>query len=167
MQPNNHVEKQINWGFMKIKYFIILFILFALPVTQACAKKSAVVNEKTEGKGKTVVYPVTKDQAWEISKAVLRWSGAKTEKNNITEYKNEGYMLASAGMNAISWGTIMGVWIESVDKKNTRVTVITKRKFVLSMGTRLTENGFHKKFEEAMQIVKSGQPLPFDKPKKK
>ena len=120
-----------------------------------------VVQHKEDGsEGTTKVYAVTDDQAWEISKKVFRWEGADA----IEEHRSEGYMLTSSGMNLVSWGAVMGAWIEPVDKENTKVTVVTKRRISINIATTLTEGTYHKTFAKAVEIFKKGQPLPIEKP---
>lgn len=120
-----------------------------------------VVRVKEDGsEGTTKIYPVTADQAWEISKTVFRWEGSDA----IEEHRDQGYMLTSSGMNLVSWGAVMGAWIEPVDKKNTRVTVVTKRRVSVNIATTLTETTYHKRFAQAVDIVKQGKPLPRNAP---
>ena len=139
----------------------IILLSFAL-LLSACATMNDVVRVKEAGsEGTTRVYAVNADQAWEISKTVFRWEGSDA----IEEHKDQGYMLTSSGPNLVSWGTVMGAWIEPVDKDNTKVTVVTKRRISTNIATTLTEGTFHKRFAQAVEIVKSGQSLPPNVPK--
>ena len=135
--------------------FIVFLSFFAL--LSGCATMNDVVRVKEDGsEGTTKVYPVTVDQAWEISKTVFRWEGSDA----IEEHRDQSYMLTSSGINLVSWGTVMGAWIEPVDKANTKVTVVTKRRVTVNIATTLTEGTYHKRFAQAVEIVKKGQPLP-------
>jgi hypothetical protein len=67
-------------------------------------------------------------------------------------------------MNLVSWGAVMGAWIEPVDKKNTKVTVVTKRRVTMNIATTLTESTYHRRFAQAVEIVRKGQPLPRNVP---
>jgi len=58
----------------------------------------------------------------------------------------------------------MGAWIEPVDKKNTKVTVVTKRRVTMNIATTLTESTYHRRFAQAVEIVRKGQPLPRNLP---
>lgn len=141
-----------------------LFTAFiSLALSFGCATMSDVVKAKAEGKGTTKVYPVGFDQAWEISKTVLRWEGADA----IEEHRDRGYMLTSSGMNLVSYGAVMGAWIGKIDGNQSRVTIITKRRIAVNLATTLTESTFHKRFQEALEIVQSGRPLPSERPKQK
>jgi hypothetical protein len=102
------------------------------------------------------VYPVTADEAWNIAKAVFRWEGSDA----IEEHRDQGYMLTSSGMNLVSYGAVMGAWIEPAGAGSTKVTVVTKRRVTINVATTLTETTFHKRFAQAVEIVKKGQPLP-------
>jgi hypothetical protein len=140
-----------------IKVLFACIILSFVAQLSGCATLNDVVRVKEEGsEGTTKVYPVNTDQAWEISKAVFRWEGTDA----IEEHKDQGYMLTSSGMNMVSWGTVMGAWVESVDKDNTKVTVVTKRRVSMNIATTLTEGTFHNRFAQAVEIVKKGQTLP-------
>ena len=141
------------------KNFATIFVILGLfALLAGCATMGDVVRAKNEGTAN--VYPVNADQAWEIAKTVFRWEGADA----IEEHKSEGYMLTSSGMNWVSWGAVMGAWIEPVDKDNTRVTVVTKRRIATNVATTLTETTFHKRFAQAVEIVKKGNRLPSNPP---
>jgi hypothetical protein len=94
------------------------------------------------------VYPVNAEQAWEIARTVFRWE----ETEAVEEHRAEGRMLASSRESPISWGTMMGVWIEPVDKDKTRVTVVVKRKNPVEVSSPFTEANFHDDFEMAARI---------------
>lgn len=139
---------------MRYLYFLIFLMLISL---QGCATMNDVVQAKQDGsEGTTVVYGITKEQAWDISKVVFRWEGSDA----IEEHKDENYMLTSSGMNMVSWGTVMGAWITPIDAEHTQVTVVTKRRVTINIATTLTEGTFHRRFAQAVQIIKLGQPLP-------
>ena len=143
----------------KILAGIILLSFVAL--LTGCSTMNDVVRVKEAGtEGTTKVYPVSADQAWEISKTVFRWEGSDA----IEEHRDQNYMLTSSGMNLVSMGAVMGAWIEPVDKDNTKVTVVTKRRVTLNVATTLTEGTFHRRFAQAVEIVKKGQPLPRNTP---
>ncbi|GJL79769.1 MAG: hypothetical protein NPINA01_27580 [Nitrospinaceae bacterium] len=140
-----------------VKSLRILILLLSLALFYGCSNFNDVIRVKEEGsEGTTKVYPVNADQAWKIAMTVFRWEGSDA----IEEHRDEGYMLTSSGMNWVSWGTVMGAWVRSIDKDNTEVTVVTKRRITTNIATTLTEGTFHKRFAEAVGIVKSGQPLP-------
>jgi len=137
----------------------ILGLLLAVSVWFAgCATMSDVVRSKDQGTAQ--VYPVNADQAWDIAKTVFRWEGADA----IEEHRAEGYMLTSSGMNLITMGAVMGAWVEPVDKNSTRVTVVTKRRVATNIATTLTEAAFHKRFAQAVKIIKGGKSLPITPP---
>ncbi len=143
-----------------MKTSILLFAVFALLSTTiiACATMSDVLKSKNDGTAQA--YPVTSEQAWEIAMTVLRWEGCET----IEEHRSSGYMLTTVGQNLISAGSLVGVWIESVDAGNTKVTIVTKRKIQTNIATGLTETTFQNRFAQAVAIVKSGKNLPIDPP---
>lgn len=69
-------------------------------------------------------------------------------------------MLTSSGLNWVSWGAVMGAWVESVGEGKTKVTVLTKRRITINLFTTLMESTFHTRFAQGVDIVKSGKPLP-------
>ena len=139
-----------------VKYLRIIILSLSLSILWGCATVNDVMRVKEEGsEGTTKVYPVNADQAWKIARTVFRWEGADA----IEEHRDEGYMLTSSGMNLVSWGTVMGAWVNPVDKDNTEVTVVTKRRISINIATTLTEGTFHNRFAQAVKIVNSGQPL--------
>lgn len=54
----------------------------------------------------------------------------------------------------------MGAWIKPVDKDNTEVTVVTKRRITVNVATTLTEGTYHRRFAQAVEIVKKGATAP-------
>lgn len=134
-----------------------MFLLLTFP---GCATMSDVIADKEAGEGTTVVYSVGTDKGWEIATKVLRWEGAET----IEEHKDEHYMLTTIGANLISAGSVVGVWIEPGAKGKSKVTVLTKRKMATNIATGLTETTFHDRFQQAVDIVKSGKALPREAP---
>lgn len=132
-------------------------ILLLLLLLQGCASMNDVVQAEQNGsEGTSAVYPVTKNQAWDIAKTVFRWEGSDA----IEEHMDQNYMLTSSGMNLVSWGTVMGAWVYPVDEQHTKVTVVTKRRLTLNVATTLTEGTFQKRFAQAVGLINSGQPLP-------
>ncbi len=125
-----------------------------------CATMSDVIADKEAGEGTTAVYSVATDKGWEIATKVLRWEGAET----IEEHKDEHYMLTTIGANLISAGSVVGVWVEPGGKGKSKVTVLTKRKMATNIATGLTETTFHDRFQQAVDIVKSGKALPREAP---
>jgi hypothetical protein len=123
-----------------------------------CATMGDVLKAKSEGTSQ--IYPVTGDQAWDIAKTVFHWEGSDA----IEEHRPEGYMLTSSGINFVSYGAVMGAWIEPIDRAQTQVTVVTKRRLAMNVATSLTETTFHKRFAQAVELVKAGKPLPVAAP---
>ena len=143
---------------MKVSAPAFAFCTLVCFVMPGCATMSDVLKSKDEGTVQT--YPVKLDQAWEIAMTVLRWEGCET----IEEHRSSGYMLTTVGQNFVSKGSLVGVWVEAINKKDTKVTVVTKRKVQTNMATGLTETTFHRKFAQAVGLVKRGKQLPIDEP---
>lgn len=143
---------------MRLQWRRTLGLLSLVVLGYGCQTLNDVVRAKNDGT--TKVYPVTADQAWTIAAAVFRWEGSDA----IEEHRDQGYMLTSSGFNFLTAGTVMGAWIEPVAEGKTQVTVVTKRRIVTNLVTTLTETTFHRRFTEAMKIIKAGQPLPLVAP---
>ena len=140
----------------------IVALLLVLGWVAGCQTLSDVVSEKETGGGTSKIYPVGTDQAWKIAKTVFRWSGTDA----IEEHRDEGYMLTSSSMNLITYGAVMGAWVEPAGQRQTRVTVVTKRRIATNIATTLTETTFHRRFAQAVKIVQEGKPLPASLPRK-
>lgn len=139
---------------MNMQVRTMMALLVALVWVAGCSTMTDVLKAKDEGRSE--VYAVNADQAWNIAKTVFRWEGTDA----IEEHRDQGYMLTSSGMNMVSWGAVMGAWVDPVDKDHTKVTVVTKRRLSMNVATTLTETTFHKRFAQAVKIVKAGKPLP-------
>jgi hypothetical protein len=145
----------------KQKNLSVALIIMLAVIASGCSTMQDVVRVKEAGtEGTTKNYPVNENQAWEIAKTVFRWEGSDA----IEEHKDQGYMLTSSGMNLVSYGAVMGAWVEPTGKDDTRVTVVTKRRVSMNIATTLTEGTFHRRFAEAVELVKSGKPLPASAP---
>jgi hypothetical protein len=132
----------------------IWVLFFVLAFIAGCATTSDVIKSKQNGQSN--VYSINPDQAWEIARTVFQWANSEA----IEEHRKEGYLVASFGANVI------GVWIEAVDKKSTRVTAVSKRRILVNPLTDLSEKSFHNYFSQGVEIVKSGKRLPSSPPKK-
>jgi len=116
---------------------------------------------KNKDEGTVKVYNVDKDLAWEIAMTVLRWEGCAT----IEEHKTSNYMLTTIGKTLFSeYGTLIGVWVEPSNDNETKVTVVTKRRSQTELTTGLTETTFQNSYAKAVEIIKSGNSLPIEKP---
>lgn len=143
----------------KINRLLVAVLLVA--GLSACANTNDVVKAGESGKGMSKVYPVSVEQAWNISKTVFRWEGTDA----IEEHKKDGYMVTSSGMTFGSYGTVMGAWVKSVGNNKTKVTVVSKRRIKTDPFTTMRPKTFHKRFEQALAYVKLGKPLPKTAPK--
>ena len=132
----------------------IVWAMWGVLLLAGCATLSNVVRAKDEGTAQ--VYPVTFEQAWTITRTVFRWEGTDA----IEEHKDEQYMLTSSGVNLVTAGTVMGAWVDPQPDGQMKVTVVTKRRNQTNIFTSLTETTFHRRFAQAVALVKAGQPLP-------
>lgn len=125
-----------------------------------CASTQDALKAKKSGTAK--VYPVNEAQAWEIAKKVFRWEGTDA----IEEDRENRVMITSTGMDAVTPGTVIACWIDPEGPSQTRVTIVTKRRYQLSVFTSLTESTFHLRFQQGVEIVQSGKPLPLARPER-
>lgn len=126
-----------------MKIHIISFSLVAV-AGMGCRSMESVTHAKNEGI--SMVYPVSRDRAWEVAKRVLIQEGC----GGIDERKEEGAMFTSTGMTALTYGTYIGVWVEPIDRESSKVTVCTKRKVAANIATGLTETTFHNRFAQLL-----------------
>jgi hypothetical protein len=132
--------------------FLLLFSL------QGCSTTGEVVRSK--GTGTSIVYPVSRDQAWDIVKAVFRWEGAE----DIEEHSAKNYIVASRGSRPFSENSVACAWVEPVDSEDTMITVVTKNKRSLESPTNFTQTAFLWRFGQAVEIMKEGKALPSTPP---
>ena len=124
------------------KLGIVLVALSFLTFAGCANTFSELVKSKEEGKGKSRVYKVNVDQAWDIAKKVLQWEGV----DDIKENRSQGYMVIKSGTTWFYKATVMGIWIEPIDKLQSKVTVITKSRTSLDTFLGLSETDFHEIF---------------------
>jgi hypothetical protein len=120
-----------------------------------CATRRDVVASKLRGRGTHRVYAVTVDQAWNISKAILKLEPL----DKIEEHRSEGYMLTSDEPASLSPSTYMGVFVEPDGSSSTKVTFVTRRRTPMQGYPALTENLFHLKFGELVALIEAVGPL--------
>jgi hypothetical protein len=113
---------------------VVLVALSFLILTGCATTFSDLVRSKEEGKGTSGVYQVNVDQAWEIAEKILQWEGT----GEIKENRSEGYMVTKSG------STLIGVWIEPINKVQSKVTIVTKSTGRTIVG--LSGTDFHEHF---------------------
>ncbi len=128
--------------FFSVKLGVGLVGLSILIAAGCATPLSDLGKFKQEGKGKSIVYRVSVDQAWEIARRVLEWKGV----HDINENRSEGYITAKSGKTLFYTVTVIGIWIEPVDKGRTRVTAIAKSSSSVDTILDLSENEFHDGF---------------------
>jgi len=155
----------MEWGELMKK--LLVAVMAVMMMTNGCVSmrdlSDAVIQERKSGKeGVTKVYPVSANQAWDITEAVFRWQ--KTDE--VEEHRIENYVITSSGMKMAIFGSVLGVWIEPVDQDNTRLTVISKNRNNYCVLTELTPSHFYRNFEQGVDIIKHGKKLPVVPPEK-
>jgi hypothetical protein len=142
---------------MRSAIFVVLAFLLVVAL-QGCATTGGITHARQ--RGTSIVYPVTKDQAWEIAQVVFHWQGAETiEKNPAKDY-----ILAAKGKHGFSYDAVGCAWFDPVDSEDTKVTVITQHKGSLDLATHFTRTTFFLMFAHAVDIVRAGKPLPVAPP---
>ena len=127
---------------LSVKLGVILAALLLLILVGCANTFGDLVRSKEEGKGTSRVYNVNVDQAWKIAKRVLEWEGT----GEIKENRSEGYMVINSGSTLSYKITLIGVWIEPIDKNQSKVTVITRAKTSADTIRGLSEKDFHENF---------------------
>ena len=121
---------------------VFLIVLAFLFVSGCATTFGDLVRSKEAGEGMSRVYKVSPDRAWEVAKRVTQWEGI----GEIKEDRAEGYILIKNGADWYYKGTLIGVWIEPVDKDQSKVTVVTKARRSTDTFRRTSEVEFHKTF---------------------
>ena len=109
-----------------------------------CATFVNLQADREAGRETTRTYAVSMDDAWRISKTVLRWEGG----NAIDENREGGYMMTEFRE---TYGGVAGFWLEPVGD-NVKVTAVIK-------GGLLYEDWLHLRFTQAVEILNAGQAL--------
>jgi len=125
---------------------LALVLLATLLGATGCASMSDVTRAHANNNGTVAVYEVDEARAWQASKEVLKAAGAEA----VEEKKEEHAMYASFDPAGFEGGTVFGAWIEPVDATHVRVTAVSKRKYQLSLATRLTETGFQENLAKSI-----------------
>lgn len=116
-----------------------------------------VIKAKNSGKeGFTRVYPVTENQAWDLTRTVFR----REKADEIEANEREQYVIAATGMKMVVFGSVMGVWFQPVDSEHTLFTVLTRRRAGENF-PRLTATRFYEKLDEAVNTLQTGKTPPY------
>jgi len=133
--------------------FSLLAVMAVYLLAGGCATTiDDLIRERYEGR--SAVYPVSRDKAWEITRTILLEAGAKPAE--IEEDPAE---------NVINWVSVLGVFIEPVDSEKTRITAQRPPAPCNPLPPLLTEDMFLERFDKAMNLIQSGKPLPAPLPK--
>jgi len=131
----------------------LLAVMGIYLLTAGCATTfDDLIRDRYEGR--SVVYPVSRDTAWEITRTILIEAGARPAE--IEEDRAE---------NVTNWVSVLGVFIEPVDPERTRITAQRPPAPCNPLPPLLTEDMFIERFDKAMKLLKSGKPLPAPLPK--
>jgi hypothetical protein len=134
--------------FKKSKMYIEIALILLILSIIGCTSVDNFIKEDEYG-GRAKNYPINKTQSWETAKTVFRWLGAK-------DYEIE----ENRANNFVNWAGVMMVIIEHIDDSNTRVIAVLAPSPCAPMENRPTEKDVHKYFSQAVNMLKSGQPLP-------
>jgi hypothetical protein len=133
--------------------FCLLAVMAVYLLAGGCATTvDDLIRERYEGR--SAVYPISRDKAWETTRTVLLEAGAKPAE--IEEDR--------AG-NVINWVSVLGVFIEPVDTERTRVTAQRPPLPCNPLPPPLTDDMFLERFDKAVDLLKSGKPLPAPLPR--
>jgi hypothetical protein len=135
-----------------LSYFSIPLILLCLFLTGCATHFEDLLRAEYEGKVKR--YPVSEEQARMIARTVFQWAGAQDAE--ITETRAD---------KTLNWEGVMWARIEPVDDQVTRVTVKKAATPCNPTSPILTEEEFHARFMQAVNLLKAGKPLPKELPK--
>ena len=135
---------------------IVFAMLVALLGVTGCATPANMVETKDQGLSQ--VYHVSPRQAWKIAKTVFHWEAFDL----IEEHRKKGYMIGRNGNEWVPWTALTIAWVDRIDRKHTKVTILTKRRAGFKSGA--SETTFHQRFAQAVRMVKKGRLLPPNPP---
>jgi hypothetical protein len=133
----------------------VLCLTLVLAAVGCAGERQDVLRAHDAHEGEVRVFDVGMAQAWAAARAALRWNHAEA----IEEHRAEGYMLATAGISAWSWGASMGVWLEPANAQGTQVRAIVSRKLATNVFGQ-SEDMLLDDIGKAVAIVQQGLPLP-------
>src|SRR5687767_2974233 len=76
--------------------------------TFSCVSLNGVIEERHEGGGTTKVYAVPPSRAYDVAVAALH----DADVDAVEEHRDKGYVLCSKGYNFLSYGAVIGVFVE-------------------------------------------------------
>jgi hypothetical protein len=128
-------------------------LLFAVStVLFACTNMHDVVGAHDKGLGTAVVYPVSEQQAWQITNTILKIDRPSAP---VDERRGEGYVLLKVSVSTLGSGTYIGVWVDPVSVTETKVTFVRKQRIASDTIRAWTSEGFHRDFKELVALVAS------------
>jgi len=143
----NGMNKKTAFSFSLLAVMAVYFLAGGCATTV-----DDLIRDRYEGR--SVVYPVSRDTAWEITRTILLEAGARPPE--IEEDRAE---------KVINWVSVLGVFIEPVDPEKTRVTAQRPPAPCNPLPPLLTEDMFIDRFDNAVKLLKSGKPLPAPLPR--
>lgn len=117
---------------LRQKNFFVSAAVFTI-LLSGCASAQSLRNSQDEI-GSSQVVRASYDAAFKTARNVLVYQGADI----VEENQEKKYILAKQGVSGkdlgLSYGEILGVYFEPVSSEMTRVKMVQKNRFKLSMG---------------------------------
>jgi hypothetical protein len=135
-----------------MKNFTVILLFISVFLNGCASNFEDLLRAEYEGKVRS--YPVNEEQARMIARTVFIWKGAQ-----------EGEIADTRAEKTLSWEGVMWALIEPIDDQKTRVTVRKAATPCNPTSPIVTEEEFHARFSQAVNILKSGRPLPQELPK--
>ena len=137
-------------------------VVVGVILSSGCAgSMSAVLREKQEGQGTAQNYSLPADRAWQIAETILRWDGAAT----VEEHREGNYMLTTMYGAVTVQGAdptvYIGAWIEPSSGDQVKLTCVVSGPKPFAT---YTEEDFQLRFQQALELSRSGEPLPLTAP---
>lgn len=139
----------------------LMVMLSAILFLGGCVSMGELTDEVIKAgnagrEGLTRVYPVMEKQAWDLTVNVFR-----LEKADEIDFDEKGrWVIGRAGVNMDIFGSVMGVWIRSVDSGHTKLTVVTRRR-AGDKFTKLTASNFYERFDQLVYMLRTEKYWPF------
>lgn len=124
---------------------LLLVAVLAASAT-GCRSRASVQDAYDARQGTSVIYEVDPGAAYDAALDVLEDEGV----DELEEHPRDLHALGGFGMNFVSWGTWVGVWIDPAQGGGSEVTVVTRRKMATNVATVLTETTFHERLRSKL-----------------
>ncbi len=144
---------------MAIEKLRFVSLLLVLAEAGCAGSREDVLSAHDAGKGEARTFRVTLGQAWNAARAALLWNDA----DGVEEHPTARFLYAEAGTNLTGWGQAMGVWIDPLNTRTTRISVVVSRRVSTNVAAP-NDSSLLDDIERALLREIRGEPAPNEDP---